>query len=66
LIKKIRKEDFGIDSINFSNYIYGNKGSFEGFTMTLGIPGDDYYGYMEFIIKYTPEGWPKGMELMFN
>ena len=72
LDKRIKKEDFGIDTITFADFVYGCQGTFgykenmQGFTMVLGITNDEYYGYMEIIIKYTENGWPKGMELLFN
>jgi hypothetical protein len=72
LDKRIKEVDFGINVINFSDLVYGCQGTFgyqektEGFTMVLGIPNDEYYGYMEIIVKYNKSGWPKGIELMFN
>ncbi|MDR1240194.1 MAG: hypothetical protein LBK27_08765 [Treponema sp.] len=72
LDKRIKKDDFWIDVINFSDLVYGCQGAFgykekmKGFTMVLSITNDEYYGYMEIIIKYTKSGWPKGIELMFN
>jgi hypothetical protein len=72
LDKRIKKEDFGMDVINFSDFVYGCQGTWgyqekmEGFTMVLGITNDEYYGYMEIVIKYDESGWTKGIELMFN
>jgi hypothetical protein len=64
--KRIRKEYLRIEILDFSDFNYGYKGTWNGFTMIFGIPGDYYYGYMDIIIKFTKDGWPKEMELMFN
>jgi hypothetical protein len=67
LERRVKNEDFCLQSIDFSDFIYGYKGTFEGFAMTFWIANDDDYGYMALIAKYAEDvGWPIGIEIMFN